>query len=122
MFTFSRARAHETPRSAARIGAAIFLSYMTLGIVGASARAQEMSSGSCIGSLSSLDCATRWGWADDPFIRVVPPPVDEAARARASERKRRWAYRCRPSVKQDRYGVARYHYAEPGCEFGAGEY
>jgi hypothetical protein len=26
--------------------------------------------------------------------------------------------RCRPSVRQDRYGVPRYHYAARGCEFG----
>jgi len=38
--------------------------------------------------------------------------------ALTGERKRRREARCRPSVRQDNFGVARYVYAIPGCEFG----
>jgi hypothetical protein len=48
----------------------------------------------------------------------VPPPEDEAEKERAMARDRRWMERCRPIIAQDRYGVPRYHYAAPGCEFG----
>jgi hypothetical protein len=51
----------------------------------------------------------------------VPEPLDEAEKARVMARDRRWRARCRPVVENDRFGVARYHYSAPGCEFGVGE-
>jgi Domain of unknown function (DUF6894) len=36
----------------------------------------------------------------------------------STERERDWIARCRPVIRQDRYGVGRYHYSAPGCEFG----
>ncbi len=74
--------------------------------------------GGCVGG----NCTALWGPAGDPYFRHVPRSSDPAERARARERGRRWADRCRPSIKQDRYGVPRYSYAMPGCEFGVGEY
>jgi hypothetical protein len=47
-------------------------------------------------------------------------PFDDADNKRAVKRDRRWVARCRPVVRQDRYGVSRYHYAAPGCMFGVG--
>jgi len=79
-------------------------------------------SGGCVGGRGSFNCVTRWAPAGDPFVREVPQPVDEAARARARERERRWVDRCHPVIEPDRYGVPRYHYAMPGCEFGVGEF
>jgi len=62
-------------------------------------------------------------WAHgDPFIRKVPQPRDAAERARAKDEDRRWVERCRPTIHPDRYGVPRYHYARPGCEFGVISY
>ena len=87
-----------------------------------SAQAQEIESGGCVATANAFGCATRWAPYGDPYIRLVPPPADAAARARARERERRWVARCRPVIRQDRYGVPRYHYAMPGCEFGVGEY
>lgn len=87
-----------------------------------SAQAQEMINGGCIGGRDSFNCVSRWAPAGDPNIRPVPQPDTQAARARAKARERRWVDRCQPVIKQDRYGVPRYHYAMPGCEFGVGEF
>jgi hypothetical protein len=78
----------------------------TLGIVG------------CIGAPGSVNCVFRIGPAGNPYIRTVPQPETEADKARAAERDHRWLERCRPIVAQDRYGVPRYHYFAPGCDFG----
>jgi hypothetical protein len=69
----------------------------------------------------TINCTSRIGPARDPYVRVVPPPADEAAAKRSLERQRRWADRCRPTLTPDQYGVPRYRYAAPGCEFGVGE-
>ena len=103
------------------IGAAFALSVFTSFVGMASATAQEIQSGGCIGSLFSINCVTRWGPAGDPYVRIVPPPVDAAAAARSLERDRRWADRCHPTIVPDHYGVSRYRYAAPGCEFGVDE-
>lgn len=87
----------------------------------AAAQAQMAGSGGCIGDRYSLNCAFRYGPAGDPYVRHVPQPLDAAAIARAQERERRWAARCHPVIALDPYGVSRYRYAQPGCEFGVGE-
>jgi hypothetical protein len=87
-----------------------------------SAQAQGVIIGGCVGGGHAVNCTTLWAPAGDPYFRHVPQPTDPAERARARERSRRWADRCRPSLSQDRYGVPRYTYALPGCEFGVGEY
>ena len=33
-------------------------------------------------------------------------------------RDRRWEERCTPVIRQDRYGMPRYSYGAPGCEYG----
>jgi hypothetical protein len=86
------------------------------------AHAQGIMNSGCIGSWNTLNCVTRWAPSGSPFIRLVPPFPDGGGRKRALAREQRWVYRCRPVIRQDRYGVARYHYALPGCEFGVGEY
>lgn len=63
-------------------------------------------------------CTTIEGFAGDPYIRTVPERLGEAERARATEREGKWVARCRPLIKHDAYGVARYSYTAPGCEFG----
>jgi hypothetical protein len=89
--------------------------------VGGSAQAEELHVGGCIGGWTTFNCVSRWGEAGDPYVREVPQPSSDADKARAKERDKRWVDRCRPYITQDRYGVARYHYAEPGCEFGIGD-
>ena len=51
------------------------------------------------------------------YVIHVPPPRPEDARE-AENHERLWRARCRPAIKQDRYGMNRYVYAAPGCEFG----
>jgi hypothetical protein len=71
----------------------------------------------CTTTFSGFSCTTRWG-AIDPYVQSVPGPRDAQEEAEFLERDRKWVARCRPVIKQDRYGVGRYHYAAPGCEFG----
>jgi len=73
---------------------------------------------SCVGSRASLSCVGQWGPSVDPHIRYAPGPRDPREEAEAAERERRWVARCRPVIRQDQYGVARYRYAAPGCEYG----
>jgi hypothetical protein len=107
-------------RGARAIGGAFAVSVFTLFAGIAAAAAQEVESFGCIGTHFSINCTRRIGPAGDPFVRLVPQPADEAAAKRSLERERRWVDRCRPTIVPDQYGVARYTYALPGCEFGAG--
>ena len=86
------------------------------------ARAEGVRLDGCAASRNADGCATIWAPLGDPYIRKVPQPRNEAERARAGEEDRRWVARCRPTLRQDRYGVPRYQYARPGCEFGVGEF
>jgi hypothetical protein len=122
VLTFTDTRAS----SAARFGAAAMLSAVMLVFASAmtrtSAQAADVVTGGCIGGWRGYNCATGWAPAVDPFIRIVPQPLGRAEQARAIERDHKWLARCRPIVAQDTFGVSRYHYAAPGCEFGVGEY
>lgn len=100
-----------------RFGGAVALSVMTLAMIGDAAHADGMAVAGCLGGGGTLNCMVRWGEAGDPYVRTVPQPIGEE-RSRSAERDRKWQERCRPTISQDAYGVARYHYAAPGCEFG----
>lgn len=54
----------------------------------------------------------------DPHVIAVPASQSAEEQAAAETRDRRWAERCRPLIRQDRYGMPRYSYTAPGCEFG----
>ena len=58
--------------------------------------------------------------AGDPYVRVVPEALGEAQKSQLVARDRKWVARCHPVTERDSYGVARYHYAAPGCEYGLG--
>jgi hypothetical protein len=121
VLTFGCARARQVSGAAGCVGAALALAVLTSVATIAPAQAQEIMTSGCIGGWHAFNCVTLWAPAGDPFVRTVPPAT-AAERARAKKHERRWADRCRPVVRQDRYGVPRYHYAMPGCEFGVGEY
>jgi hypothetical protein len=104
-------------RYAVRIGGAS-LWVMALTTMWSAAHADGLAAGGCVGSRASLNCIVRWGEARDPYIRAVPQPADDVERKQAAERDRKWEARCKPTIAQDRYGVPRYQYAAPGCEFG----
>jgi hypothetical protein len=72
----------------------------------------------CVGSRYSLTCVRRWGFYGDPYVRLLHPPETEAEKKISADRDRKWQARCHPAVFQDHYGVQRYEYAAPGCEFG----
>ena len=102
---------------------AAYIAAVTLsGITFTSAQAQGVVVSGCVGGgWFSVSCVRRWGPAEDPYVRLVPQSADSAEQERATERDRKWLSRCQPVVRDDRYGVARYEYAAPGCEFGVGE-
>jgi hypothetical protein len=104
--------------SFARLGAAAALTAVTLGWISSAAHADGIVVGGCVGQRSTLNCVARWGEPTDPYVRKVPEPVDDADRQRSAERERKWEARCRPQIAQDYFGVPRYLYAAPGCQFG----
>jgi hypothetical protein len=113
VLTFRCVSAALASRSAAGIGAAVLLS-MTAFV---SARADTLIVGGCTWAHGSANCVMHKGVAGDPYVRQVPQ-LTEAEKARAAERDHKWIDRCRPVIQQDVYGVPRYHYSAPGCEYG----
>jgi hypothetical protein len=102
--------------SIAHVGAAIILSAITL----TSAYAGGVIGLSCVGGGMSLNCAAMYGTSGDPYIRTVPQALGEADRVQAAARDHKWQARCHPVIERDSYGVARYQYSSPGCEYGLG--
>ena len=117
MLTSRGAAAPLASSAFVHIGAAIIISITTL----TSARAMDVTDTSCVGGWRGYNCVTQSGPAGDPYVRLVPQPLDEDEKSRLEARDQRWLARCRPAIEHDRYGVARYRYFAPGCEFGAGE-
>jgi hypothetical protein len=117
VLTFRFAGAAVAPRSAWCLGAVVALSVLT----SIPARADKLFVGGCTAGRGSLNCVGRLTEPGDPYVREVPQPHSEADKARAGERDQKWLERCRPVIRQDRYGVGRYGYAAPGCEFGVFE-
>jgi hypothetical protein len=72
----------------------------------------------CVRSRGILACASQWNLNGNPPVQAAPAARDPREDAEAAERERRWVARCRPVIRQDQYGVPRYHYAAPGCEYG----
>lgn len=116
VLTSRPAEANSALWPAAQIGTAILLSVVTWTPAGAGNIAAE----NCVRTARSFNCVDNWGTSADPYVRVVPDAVSEAEKSQMTERDHRWLARCRPIVQRDNYGVARYYYAVPGCEFGVG--
>jgi hypothetical protein len=85
----------------------------TVAAMAPTAQADRVRSTSCIMIQGLLSCTTRWHRYD-----AEPPQLTEQELAEARERERVWTARCRPEIRQDNYGVPRYIYAAPGCEYG----
>jgi hypothetical protein len=94
------------------------LALLALSMMSAPARSQpggvltmSCSGGSCV-------FAYRRG-RFNPHVINVPVSRNAEANEAAEERDRRWAERCSPVIRQDRYGMPRYSYSgAPGCEYG----
>jgi hypothetical protein len=97
------------------VGSIVGLALLGTSIPFEPAKAGGISVTNCVTSFFDFSCVERWGRAGDPLVRHPPGPQGDAESA---ERDRKWVARCRPVIKQDRYGVERYQYAAPGCEFG----
>jgi len=100
----------------ARDGAVIAVSAMTL----TSVYAGGIGTLNCVGSRGNVSCVGQWGPGGDPNVRAVPKSLGDEERAQAAARERRWLAKCEPVIERDRFGVARYHYAARGCEYGIG--
>jgi hypothetical protein len=113
-------RSAKTPSAswpAAFVGVAIILSLVTL----RPAHAGSVVDLNCVGPVMSPNCVGQWALgAGDPYVRTVPDALGEEEKAEVSARDRKWLAHCRPLIMRDDYGVARYRYAAPGCEFGVG--
>jgi hypothetical protein len=83
------------------------------------------------GSVYTTNCSASYGYGyarggcieiegrlANPHMIEVPQPQSDKEIADAAERERLWKARCRPVIRQDHYGVRRYHYAAPDCEYG----
>jgi len=112
-------RAAERPSAWCRLvrgGAVIAVSAMML----TSVYAGGIGTLNCVGGRGSVSCVGQWGPGGDPNVRTVPKPLGEDERAQAAARDRKWLAKCDPVIERDRFGVARYHYAARGCEYGIG--
>ena len=94
------------------------------------AQAQGWSeSTSCVATRGMANCVTNFrDTTRDPHVRHVrgydgqySEEAVERARKESLARDRKWLAFCRPVVVKDRYGVERYLYDKPGCEFGRTE-
>jgi hypothetical protein len=97
---------------------ALALALLGASVIFASAYAGGIEITNCFGAFRTFSCITQWGARYDPRLRHVPGPRDAQEEAELIARDRKWVARCRPVIRQDQYGVSRYHYAAPGCEFG----
>ena len=66
-------------------------------------------------------CAWGNGSLPNPNIREVPQSESQEDKDAVAERDRQWVKACDPKLIRDRYGVKRYTYSKPGCEFGSPE-
>ncbi len=73
---------------------------------------------SCVFAYGAASCTRQYRYNDggNNGIKHYAEPAEDAAEAR--ERDKVWEARCRPVLRQDYYGVNRYVYAAPGCEYG----
>jgi hypothetical protein len=96
------------------VGGIVALALLGVSVPLESATAGGTDVTNCIRSFGEYSCVERWNSTGDPSARRASPQEE----AESAERERQWAARCHPVVKQDQYGVGRYQYAAPGCEFG----
>lgn len=99
-----------------RLALTVALTAFVLGAPSTPAAAQVTDTviGSCVFSGGGAHCVRQYRYGAERKQRE--PSAEEIAESR--ERERRWVARCRPALRQDAYGVNRYVYAAPGCEFG----
>ncbi|HEX4555656.1 MAG TPA: hypothetical protein VH249_16815 [Xanthobacteraceae bacterium] len=83
----------------------------------ADGNSHQTGSGSSSGD-SSDSCVEVRRELTNPYVIQVQGPQSPEERAEANEQDRLWQARCRPTLQQDMFGINRYSYAAPGCEYG----
>jgi hypothetical protein len=120
MLTRTLFAAHRAPALALGGFAVIAVQVMPGALAPANAGAVSLG---CSGNFGAVACGAVWGAGGDPYVRKVPAPSNAEDQAQYDARDRKWVEHCHPVIRQDRYGVARYHYSAAGCEFGViGDY
>jgi hypothetical protein len=98
------------------------LAVLALSMMAAPARSQAgegVYTWNCFGSRYSRSCVGIFrDGRNNPHVIKVPGPTSPEETAAAEARDRRWSERCSPVISQDRYGMPRYTYRAPGCEYG----
>ncbi len=78
--------------------------------------------GSCVGGWATRNCViNKREFPRDPHVRQVGGFESEDEAKQSVARDRKWLAFCKPVIVADQYGVGRYLYAHPGCEFGRSE-
>jgi len=99
-------------------GFAVLAAFLAPGAL-APAQADGIRTFNCVGGRGSVSCVSSWRRGiTDPHIIPVLGPRTEQEIAESQQRDKLWEARCRPIARQDQFGVERYVYAAPGCEFG----
>lgn len=96
------------------------LALMAFSMMAAPARSQpgdNLHTSNCSGTRYSESCVFRRG-PFNPHVINVPGPTSDEERKAAAARDQRWVERCRPQLRPDRYGMLRYNYFAPDCEYG----
>jgi hypothetical protein len=83
----------------------------------AGGNSHQSGSGSSNGD-SSDSCVEIRRELTNPYVIHIQGPQTPQDVAEATEQDRLWQARCRPTVQQDMFGINRYAYAAPGCEYG----
>jgi hypothetical protein len=113
-----------------RRSAAAGLLVLALASSGSIAKADWTITSSCVGPWGMRNCVvTQRDFQRDPYVRHVrgdegyrdAPEAVERDRQESIARDRKWLAFCKPVLAKDQYGVERYLYAKPGCEFGRAE-
>jgi len=77
---------------------------------------------SCVGGWGMRNCViNQRDFPRDPHVRPVRGFESDQDAKESVARHHKWLTFCKPVVITDRYGVSRYTYAQPGCEFGRSE-
>jgi hypothetical protein len=115
----SELRPHARRRMLATCGLATIAASAIAMLMGAApARAGGVYTTDCVYGYGGHSCTRIWRRLGNPYVMQVPRPRSEEEVTEAAARDRLWEARCRPIVRQDMYGVRRYHYFAPGCEYG----
>jgi hypothetical protein len=96
--------------------AAVAASVVVVGALATPVQAQQTTTQTCkrnfVGGGETCTTTVQNGTGQAPQKITRQEAIDETARIA------KWEEVCKPRISRDRYGVARYSYAQPDCEYG----